>query len=259
MHRRKPNSAKQRKAELQIKRAVKRGDLPPEAAAKKNPPTSKRGRGGGRLHVRQTDINADASRRLESSFVKFSPSFLEEAKLKAASIKLSRPIHRDKCVYPLQTVNVIGDHQQSKSPKSSPTVCVLKRPKWNYEMSKKEVEKNEEGVFKRWLTETDRLLATQTQMYNQTDTSRIQSDTVEGDNDLRAMPHASPLYERNLEVWRQLYVLSLIIILQIVTQILQMESNRNIPNFINLIRLSLPPATLSSIFRQISFFVSSTP
>lgn len=34
-----------------------------------------------------------------------------------------------------------------------------RRPKWRYEMSKKEVEMNEEGVFKKWLSGCDEVIA----------------------------------------------------------------------------------------------------
>ncbi|TIC12972.1 P-loop containing nucleoside triphosphate hydrolase protein [Wallemia mellicola] len=56
----------------------------------------------------------------------------------------------------------------------------FKRPKWNYKMSKKELESNENIQFKRWLKYTDELLDNTQQTY-------------------------FSVYERNLEVWRQFW------------------------------------------------------
>lgn len=77
-------------------------------------------------------------------------------------------------------------------------------------MSKKEVESNEAGVFKKWLEETDQLIETwKTEVSNQGKdeeaTGSADSDTEFGANSER-MPFAAPLFERNLEVWRQLSV-----------------------------------------------------
>jgi hypothetical protein len=72
-----------------------------------------------------------------------------------------------------------------------------KRPKWKFEMSKREVERNEEGVFTKWLALTDQLLE-QWQNREEQNPGDITTATAQ----LR-----SPSYfERNLEVWRQLYV-----------------------------------------------------
>ena len=55
----------------------------------------------------------------------------------------------------------------------------FRRPKWNYKMSKKELESNEVIQFKRWLKANDEAL------------DKLQKDDV-------------GVYERNIEVWRQL-------------------------------------------------------
>ena len=65
-------------------------------------------------------------------------------------------------------------------------------------MSKNEVEKNEEGWFKKWLDETDQVL----DEWVDRGQPRPNSDT---DSDGEAvMPRAPTHFERNLEVWRQL-------------------------------------------------------
>ena len=60
-------------------------------------------------------------------------------------------------------------------------------------MSKTEVEKNEEGQFKKWLDQTDQVLK------EWVDGGSSPPDQGEG-----AMPRAPTHFERNLEVWRQL-------------------------------------------------------
>ena len=90
-------------------------------------------------------------------------------------------------------------------PHGSQLTCP-KRPKWRYDMSKKEVEANEEGLFKKWLAQTDAALAAWS---HPTDVG--QPAAHEGFGDItksvpESMPHAPTSYERNLEVWRQLCV-----------------------------------------------------
>jgi len=62
-------------------------------------------------------------------------------------------------------------------------------------MSKTEVEKNEEGLFKKWLDQTDQVLK-----------EWVDSgpDIPTGSQGEGVMPRAPTHFERNLEVWRQL-------------------------------------------------------
>lgn len=206
--RRKPASSKQKKAELKVKRAIKRGDLPPDAAINAS---SKRGRRP--PHGKQPLApNVDASRRLESSFVKFSPEFLEKAKRKSSVLPAIRPITADKLLFPVETHTL--NHSTATALDAVPTVTVLKRPKWRYEMSKKEVESNEVGVYKKWLEGNDRIIqawkAEETTPEDVAGSSENSEKTAEESvspqltNTPDRMPYAPPLFERNLEVWRQL-------------------------------------------------------
>lgn len=78
-------------------------------------------------------------------------------------------------------------------------------------MSKKEVEMNEEGLFKKWLSQTDAALTDwcsvtgpqQDSVQNIGQKSEVQQPSVPAE-----MPRAPTSFERNLEVWRQLYVSS---------------------------------------------------
>jgi hypothetical protein len=187
MPRKKPFSSKQRKAQLQEKRAIKRGDISPPPISR-NPKRHKRP-----VTARSVASTPaiESSKRLQSAFVKLSSDYLAKSKLVASSVALPRPLSPNVAIFSLLRP-LISDAAVLSCPK---------RPKWRYEMTKKEVEKNEEGLFDKWLTQTDHILQTWTNE-NTHETSQLKGDS---DADL-TMPRAPTNYERNLEVWRQLYV-----------------------------------------------------
>ncbi|KLO15058.1 P-loop containing nucleoside triphosphate hydrolase protein [Schizopora paradoxa] len=210
MPRRKPVSGKQHKAELQIKRAIKRGDAPPPTALAA---TSAKSKGKGRpvpgrsFRFGNAEERQEDSRRLQSAFTKLSAEFLEDAKLKASTLPLPRPIPPENAIYPT--------FPEATTPGPARKLTIIRRPKWNYEMNKKQVEKNEEGVFKKWIKETDETLQTWVTSQNNPE---LEEEEEEGSQSASeppmdgiststdpSMPIAPPLYERNLEVWRQLW------------------------------------------------------
>lgn len=65
-------------------------------------------------------------------------------------------------------------------------------------MSKNEVERNEEGQFKKWLDQTDQVLK------EWVDRGPSPSDGEASSQAEVVMPRAPTHFERNLEVWRQL-------------------------------------------------------
>lgn len=65
-------------------------------------------------------------------------------------------------------------------------------------MSKNQVEKNEEALFKTWLDQTDQVLK------EWVDRSPSPSDGEMNNQDETVMPRAPTHFERNLEIWRQL-------------------------------------------------------
>lgn len=204
MPRRKPVSGKQHKAELQLKRAVKRGEISTTDAATTKNATRGGRRGAGRVRqAPEVTARIQASRRLQSAFVKLSPEFLEEARRKASELALVRPIPVNRALFPDQQLSPIGQAKLS----------VIKRPKWNYEMSKKQVEANEEGMFKKWLEQTDATIESWRQHRYREDevpadpTSDDSPEAIGTDGTRQSrpgMPTSAPLYERNIEVWRQL-------------------------------------------------------
>ena len=63
-------------------------------------------------------------------------------------------------------------------------------------MSKLEVERNEEGIFKKWLAQTDQFL----------DDWQNREQNPDDITTATAQLRSPSYFERNLEVWRQLYV-----------------------------------------------------
>jgi hypothetical protein len=110
----------------------------------------------------------------------------------ASTTALPRPIPLESAV--LDTNRLSGGSVDENS------LIAPRRPKWRYEQSKKEVEKNEEGIFGKWLKDTDALVEQW-----QTVESDPTSGTPEQKSDEQHKFNRSPTYfERNLEVWRQL-------------------------------------------------------
>ncbi|KAF9225464.1 P-loop containing nucleoside triphosphate hydrolase protein [Gyrodon lividus] len=194
-------SGKQRKAQLQLKRAIKRGDTQkPESlpASKRNKfrPLTKPGH---TLEARQAaDQAAKAARKLQSAFVKLDRGFLEETRRLAGSIVLRRPIPRD----PGPGDRALKDEWMSTAEDVAGVelgrLSVPRRPKWKYKMTKEEVDANEQGHFRKWLSQQDTIV-------DRWQTSLVADHGNADDSETREMPHPPTHFERNLEVWRQLW------------------------------------------------------
>lgn len=184
-------SNKQRKAQLQEKRAIKRGDVSPPPA-KRNPKHRKRPLVSRSAAAGSVDVQAVASsRKLQSTFINLSRTYLEKSRFIAANQPLPRPLP------PAVAVSSPIDLGQPNNGDGRKLSCPV-RPKWRYDMSKEEVEKNEEGWFKKWLDQTDQI----TNEWVDRDSSPPDSEA--GIQDENVMPRAPTYFERNLEVWRQL-------------------------------------------------------
>src|ERR1700733_8704105 len=134
--RRKPTSTRQKKADIQLKRAIKRGDIPAPSpdTKKQHLKARKRGPTGNFIGSSASDPAIQAARRLQSAFITLPPNFLEETKQLASNLPLPRPIPADAVIF----VHPADANRALSCPR---------RPKWRFDMSKKEVEHNEEGVF----------------------------------------------------------------------------------------------------------------
>lgn len=178
MTRRKPQSTKQRKAQLQIQRAVKRGDIPPPpkpaAQQKRASHAAKRG---------LANVNSGSgveTKMLESRFMnRLDRTWLENARNVASNTVLVRPI---------PTSATILDASGLSGPNGK-DLAAPRRPKWRYDQTKAEVEKNEEGIFTRWLGDTDAI---------------IEKWRTPEHNGSEANKRSPTYFERNLQVWRQL-------------------------------------------------------
>jgi hypothetical protein len=203
--RRKPVSAKQKRVALQEKRAVKRGDLPPPDASE-----ASNKKGGRNLHSRadpSAAASSQAARKLQSAFVRVGADFLEQTKVRAAAVPLPRPLPPDTSVFPFES----DDSPGVSPPGATVQLSAPRRPKWRFDMSKKEVEKNEEGLFAKWIAQADAVVDDWRNAGLEPDTSEDappEEASPTATPDLRA-PRAPAHFERNLEVWRQLCVLAL--------------------------------------------------
>ncbi|KAG8838367.1 hypothetical protein FRC18_004972 [Serendipita sp. 400] len=268
MPRRQPTSTKQKKAQMQLKRAIKRGDVEaPEPTPTKRKTKGKGGRPNPNALGSSSSQNTTAAsalvgvttRKLESRFMKLDKEWLEHARYVASTTRLPRPVPFEEIV--LDTTTFLPDRngreikaatgasttgtededkdedeedekededeketgdKESKSGGKGPasrdekptmTMYAPKRPKWRYDQTKKEVEKNEEGLFSRWLKEMDVMVDKwQTSFATASeDTNRANAKGEEeggkgaSSEEIQVFKRSPTYFERNLEVWRQLW------------------------------------------------------
>ncbi|TNY19065.1 hypothetical protein DMC30DRAFT_424476 [Rhodotorula diobovata] len=245
MARKKPVSGKARKQQLQTKRAVKKASVTPvpfpadvvanhpalaallgstapstSASTSSNPAKSHHARSGGdrighrfrTAEQRERDEVHGARMALESRFVRLPKHIQEVHAHVAASERLVRPVDADMGVLrpedlvPRPQDVAAGEGEQAGSSNgaagsssngaatspSSELTCP-KRPKWSYNQTKREVEKNEEGIFRTWLASMDDILA------------RAAAPPLHEDGTIAGLPGSPTFFERNLNVWRQLW------------------------------------------------------
>jgi len=191
MPRRVKASTKQKKIYLQDKRAVKRGELD---ASDLHTVTEKPSNPKSRFQKSDPRDGEDVSRRLQSKFVTVSPEYLERTRNLAHSDPLIRPIPHEYALFPVELL---------ERDKEKRLTCPS-RPKFRYDMTKKEVEKNEEGWFKKWMKSTDEI------MDEWIDGEPVEEPVVingGGQDEVEkkaSWPRSVSWFETNLEVWRQL-------------------------------------------------------
>ncbi|GAA5882209.1 hypothetical protein JCM16303_002281 [Sporobolomyces ruberrimus] len=204
MARKKPISGKARKLQLQHKRALKQANATPvpfptdvNSSTPKQPlellTTTNRNVQSKSTHrtteQRARDEIHGSRMALESRFIRLPKSIQEIHRNKAATEILKRPIEEEMGVLRVEELQ----------PARGDELICPKRPKWSYNSTKKEVEKNEEGMFRKWLTTTDEALA-------KLSSSQRETDQDDDYYDLPTSINSSPtFYERNLNVWRQLW------------------------------------------------------
>lgn len=165
MPRRKPISTRQKKEAIKLKRAIKRGEIQKDDVKPRDRHREKR--------------PADPSRKLQSAFVQLPKEFLDKSRQLCSSLALQRPIQNNVAVF---DTSLCDNHADFICPQ---------RPKWHYDFSKLQVERNEEGLFRKWLEKSDAIV-----------TEWRASGPNTGDSE--TMPRSTCYFERNIEVWRQL-------------------------------------------------------
>ncbi|KAL1409274.1 hypothetical protein Q8F55_006107 [Vanrija albida] len=172
-------SAKQKKEYLKTKRAMKRGDLEPEEAEL---PKS-----NGRTKIdKTTTARSEAQDVLElhSTFLAVPADYAERTRNAAWSDELQRPLPDSAAVFPLSLV----DNPAARN------LSVPARPSFRFGQSKREVEENEEGVFRKWLSDA-----------RATVDSWVNGDDGEAEGGAGSTIRSPSRFETNLEVWRQLW------------------------------------------------------
>ncbi|THH28938.1 hypothetical protein EUX98_g5260 [Antrodiella citrinella] len=184
--RKRPYSAKKRRAQLLEKRAIKRGDISPPQPVKADKHKVWAG------HAAPSDSQArEAARRLQSAFVKLDKRFLQDSMEMAAVLHLERPVPDE--------VAILRAEPLVEAQLTRKLTCPA-RPEWRYDMSKQQLEENEEVVFQKWLDQADDIVHEWCNPF----------EVHPSDDETRspAMPRAPTVFERNLEVWRQLWRVS---------------------------------------------------
>ena len=194
MPRRRPISGKQKKEQQQIRRAIKRGDPSPAKPTNQLPRGHKRVRAVLIGKLGNSDVVTTSARKLQSVFIKLPQTFLEETEAVASTAPLFRPIS--------YKVAHSHDFANDGSTTELGILSCPKRPKWRFDMFKKEVEHNEEGFFKKWLAQTDELVerwqkGRKSEPLGSEDAQEFYGKPLAG-------PPSPTYFERNTEVWRQL-------------------------------------------------------
>lgn len=209
MPRRKPFSAKQKKEQMKDKRAVKRGELDPSDVRVPSHP-SRAARPGNSIGVMSTrranpnDPSHLVATRLQSKFTALTPAYLERTRDLSHSIPLPRPLQTSHAIFPVEWM------ERDEGRLTCPT-----RPKFRYGQTKKEVERNEEGMFARWVAGTRGFVEEWVEGGEdekreegeeaEVDPAGVEEVEDEGDGEKVWERLRSPTwFETNLEVWRQL-------------------------------------------------------
>ncbi|WWC92251.1 uncharacterized protein L201_007205 [Kwoniella dendrophila CBS 6074] len=201
--RRKGNSGKHKRQKLLDKRALKRGEITIEEHSEGlNKLNAQYGRvkPNKTLQSKSGGINPNSSSvRLKSKFVGLNDEYLQETRNLSFELILQRPLSPDSSIFPLDLLT-----ERDKAGKLS---CPS-RPKFKVGQSTKEVEKNEEGHFKKWLKQTDDIMQEWVDGQDEEDINDIEANGegyIEEKQKQVKLPRGPTWYETNLEVWRQLW------------------------------------------------------
>ncbi|KAK8850508.1 hypothetical protein IAR55_004426 [Kwoniella newhampshirensis] len=203
MPRRKPNSHKQKKLQMKTKALLHKGEISQadydqfqrSSQAKKRwtPAPAKSG---------DPSSMVITNRKLQSRFTALSSDFLTRTRDLAFSETLPRPLDGDSAIFPMGLLS--GRDTEDK-------LTCPSRPRFRHGQTKKEVEKNEEGAFKRWLRGVEDIMEGWVDGVDEEVPEKHRVDDepdhivdAEVEEDV-IWPRGPTWFETNLEVWRQLW------------------------------------------------------
>jgi hypothetical protein len=196
-------------AQLQEKRSVKRGELTLAANfAKKNT--------GVKDHLsrslRDATIDPDArqkARELQSrfKFLSVSSEYLAHTQKIAFERPLERPIPTELMLYRSAIDREQTPEKRERARQLDDRLNCPRRPKWKYGVTKKELEKNEEGNFAKWLQSVEDVQHDYSCLDEEDESSADEDEpkTVLVREDAPLEIRSPSVFERNLQVWRQLW------------------------------------------------------
>lgn len=192
MPRRVPYSPKKKRQQIQDNRAIKRGELDPaDVRVPTHVPKA-------RSHLRISTLPGDDSRKLQSRFVALPAEYATRTRNLAYSSVLKRPIPASTAIFPIEIM--LRDDGRLRCPV---------RPRFRPGQTKKEVERNEEGVFKKWYKETEDIVMGWVEGVGASSTftkgkeKDARGPAADG-GEQDEWPRSPAWFETNLEVWRQL-------------------------------------------------------
>ncbi|EIW69909.1 hypothetical protein TREMEDRAFT_13269, partial [Tremella mesenterica DSM 1558] len=180
-------SAKAKRQQLRLARAIKRGESPPPQENDFSTWRPKRPTGRvGKSAILGTKKDIEKAAKLQSSFIHLSPEYLSLTRDLAFTTTIDRPVRKERGVFREEWLDGGG-------------LECPRRPKFRAGQNKKEVERNEEGWYLGWLERSKGLVE-----------KYLEEDEVQelGKEKKEEWPRSSPWFETNLEVWRQLWRVS---------------------------------------------------
>jgi hypothetical protein len=193
---------------MKDKRAVKRGELDPSDVRVPSHPTraNRPGNSIGTTTTRRADPSNPSNliiTKLQSKFTALTPAYLDRTRDLAHTVSLPRPLQVGNAIFPVEWM------ERDEGRLTCPS-----RPKFRYGQTKKEVERNEEGMFARWVSGTRSFVEVWVEDRSQEEEGQIEEEMAdreeaeeeeEGDGEKAWGQLRSPTwFETNLEVWRQL-------------------------------------------------------
>ena len=217
MPRRKPFSAKLRKAQIEEKRLASNDPTTHSDGVTSRKKTNKTTITKPRSNRPQRSEPSGDLTRLHSSFIALTSGYLDQTRDLAHSTVLHRPIPSSAAVFPVEVLER-GTKRGGKGHEETQLTCPS-RPRFRFGQTKKEVEKNEQGIFRIWLKNTEAVVRAWVEsgggqgvgdkiryVEEGAHTEDLELEQQQQQREDGQWPRSPTWFETNLEVWRQLYV-----------------------------------------------------